>query len=167
MGQDGRRQRGGKKMVQPIPEGYRSLTPYLTVAGAAAAIEFYVRAFGARERMRLPMPGGRVGHAELQIGDSLLMLADEFPDMEVLGPQSIGGTPVRMHLYVADVDAAFAQALAAGAEQVRKVENMFYGDRSGELRDPYGHLWHLASHVEDVAPEEMARRMQEMFSSGG
>ena len=152
--------------VKPIPDGYRSVTPYLMIKGAAQAIDFYKKAFGAKERMRVPGPGGKVMHAEIEIGDSVVMLADEFPEMGALGPQTIGGTPVAIHLYVENVDATFAQALAAGARQEQPLTNQFYGDRSGSLVDPFGHKWHLATHVEDVSPEEIERRLQSMKSGG-
>ena len=150
--------------VKPIPDGYPRLTPYLHVSGANDAIEFYKSVFGAEERMRMPAPEGKVGHAELKIGDALVMLADEFPDMEVRGPKSIGGTPVTLHIYVDDVDATFEAALAAGATSVRQVENQFYGDRTGQIEDPFGHRWSLATHVEDVPPEEMEKRMTEAMA---
>jgi PhnB protein len=143
-----------------VPDGYHSVTPYLIVAGAARAIEFYKQAFGAHERMRLTDPSGNVGHAELTIGDSAVMLADEYPDMGFRGPQAFGGSPVGIHLYVADVDALFAQALAAGATTLQPVQDKFYGDRSGTLRDPFGHLWTLSTHKEDVSLEEMTRRFE-------
>lgn len=152
--------------VNPIPEGYPRLTPYLCVEGAAAAIAFYGEVFGARERMRMPGPGDTIGHAELEIGDSVLMLADEFPEMEFRSPRSVGGTPVTLSLYVEDVDDVFERAVAAGATAVRAVENQFYGDRSGQFDDPFGHRWSVATHVEDVAPEEMARRAAEMGGAG-
>ena len=148
--------------VQPIPEGYQRVTPYLHVDGAAAAIEFYKTVLGAEERMRMPGPDGKIGHAELQFGDSVVMLADEFPDMGALGPKSVGGTPCSLHLYVEDVDSVFAQAVAAGAKELRAVDNQFYGDRSGSFEDPFGHHWNVATHVEDVSPEEMAKRMEAM-----
>ena len=144
--------------VDPIPAGYPRLSPYLAVAGAAEAIEFYVKVFGATERMRLAGPDGRIGHAELEFGDSLLMLADEFPDMDARGPKSVGGTPVTISLYVEDVDQVFERALEAGAKELRAVEDQFYGDRSGQFEDPFGHHWSVATHVEDVPPEEMEQR---------
>jgi PhnB protein len=144
--------------VKPIPDGYPRVTPYLQVDGASAAIDFYTKVFGATERMRMPSPGGKVGHAELEIGDSLIMLADEFPEMGVLGPKTIGGTPVTISLYVEDVDDVFERAIAEGAISVRGVENQFYGDRAGQLEDPFGHRWSVATHVEDVPPDEMAKR---------
>jgi PhnB protein len=145
--------------VAPIPPGYRSITPYLAVDGAAKAIEFYATAFGARERLRMPRPDGRIAHAELEIGDSLVMLADPWPEGHFLPPQG-EAVPVSLHLYVPDVDAVAARAVAAGARLERPVETQFYGDRSGTLRDPFGHRWHLATHVEDVSEEEVARRMK-------
>ena len=151
-------------MTKPIPEGYPRLTPYLIVDGASAAIDFYCSVLGASERMRMPMPNGRIGHAELELGDSLLMLADENPDMNIRGPASIGGTPVSMHVYVEDADAAFARALEAGAKALRPVEDRFYGDRSGQFEDPFGHRWDVSTHVEDVAPEEMAKRAEEAMA---
>src|SRR5687767_6842827 len=147
--------------VKPIPDEYPRVTPYLHVDGAADAIEFYTTVMGATERMRMPAPEGRVGHAELQFGNSVVMLADEFPDMGVRGPKSIGGTPFSLHLYVEDVDAVFAAALAAGAKELRPVQDQFYSDRSGTLEDPWGHHWNLATHVEDIDPEEMATRAAE------
>jgi PhnB protein len=152
--------------VKPIPEGYRTVTPYLIVNDAARAIAYYCEAFGARERMRMAGPDGKVGHAELEIGDSVIMLADEFPEMDARGPQAIGGSPVSILLYVDDVDSQFNRAVAAGGKVLRPVENKFYGDRSGALQDPFGHQWHLATHVEDVSPEEMARRAQAMQQHG-
>ena len=146
--------------VQPIPEGYPSLSPYLCIDGAARAIDFYVDVLGATERMRMAGPDGRIGHAELELGGSIIMLADEHPDMGFLSPTRIGGTAVTLHAYVEDVDAVFEKALAAGAKALRAVENQFYGDRSGQLEDPFGHRWNIATHVEDVDPEEMARRAE-------
>jgi PhnB protein len=150
--------------VKPIPDGYPRVTPYLHVSGADAAIEFYKSVLGAEERMRMPAPEGKIGHAELKIGDAVVMLADEFPDMDARGPKSIGGTPVTLHVYVDDVDAIFEAALAAGATSVRPVENQFYGDRTGQFEDPFGHRWSVATHVEDVPPEEMEKRMTEAMA---
>ena len=147
--------------VKPIPDGYPQVTPYLCVDGAEAAIEFYENVLGARERMRMPAPGGKVGHAELELGESIIMLADEHPDMGVLSPRTVGGTPVTISVYVDDVDAVFDAAVAAGASSVRPVENQFYGDRSGQFEDPFGHRWSVATHVEDVPPDEMEKRMSE------
>ncbi|HEX3394100.1 MAG TPA: VOC family protein [Acidimicrobiales bacterium] len=144
--------------VKAIPEGYPQVIPYLAVDGAGEAIEFYGAVFGATERVRMPMPDGRVGHAELQIGDSVVMLADENPDMGVQGPKSVGGTPVTLSVYVEDVDQVFDKATAAGASVLRPVDDQFYGDRSGQFEDPFGHRWSVATHVEDVSPEEMQRR---------
>jgi PhnB protein len=152
--------------VLPIPEGYPRLSPYLCVDGAARAIQFYVDVLGATERMRMDGPDGRIGHAELSLGDSVIMLADEYPDMGILSPTRLGGTAVTLHAYVEDVDAVFDKALAAGAKSLRAVENQFYGDRSGQFEDPFGHRWNVASHVEDVDAEEMARRA-EQYNSGG
>jgi PhnB protein len=151
--------------VKPIPDGYRSVTPYLALKQAADAIEFYRRAFGAKERMRIAAPGGKVGHAELEIGDSVIMLADEFGEMEFRGPASLGGTSVSLHLYVKDVDASFRKATAAGAKVLREVEDQFYGDRTGSVRDPFGHVWHLATHKEDLSREELERRAKDAFES--
>lgn len=151
-------------MVKPIPEGYHSVTPYLVVDDAKAAIDFYTRAFGAKEKFRLPM-GDRIGHAELIIGDSHIMLADEFPEQGHKSPKSYGGTPVSLMVYVEDVDSTFRQALDAGATEIRPVEDQFWGDRMGTLTDPFGHMWSLATTVEEVSPEEMQRRMAE-FSKG-
>lgn len=148
-------------MVKPIPEGYPRVTPYLIVDGAAAAIEFYKSVLGASERMRMGGPEGKVGHAELEIGDSVIMLADEHPEIDARGPRSVGGTPVSLHVYVEDVDRVFERAIDAGAKALRPVEDKFYGDRSGGFEDPFGHRWDVASHVEDVAPEEMSKRMAE------
>jgi PhnB protein len=144
--------------VKPVPEGYPTLTPYLIIRNAAAAIEFYQVAFGATERMRMSGPGGAIGHAELLIGDGLLMLADEMPAMGHSSPQAIGGTPVSLLLYVGDVDAVVERAVAAGATLSRPIADQFYGDRSGTIIDPFGHVWTIATHVEDVPPDEMQRR---------
>ena len=153
--------------VKPIPEGYRSVTPYLIVDDGAAALEFYAKALGAIERMRMDWGGGRVGHAELEIGDSVVMLASEFPEMNALSPRTIGGTPVSLMVYVEDVDAVFAKAVEEGAEVVRPVADQFYGDRAGRIRDPFGHEWTLSTHVEDVTPEELRRRQEAMVSGSG
>lgn len=147
--------------VQPIPEGYPRVTPYLCIDGAAAAIEFYVSVLGARERMRMAAPGGKIGHAELELGNSLIMLADEYPDMGFRSPKSVGGTPVTLHVYVEDVDAVFAEALAQGATELRPIKDEFYGDRTGQFEDPFGHRWNIATHIEDVPPDEMERRSEE------
>jgi PhnB protein len=144
--------------VKPIPEGYHTATPYLIVTGAAKAIEFYKSAFGADEIMRMPQPDGRIGHAEIKIGDSTIMLADEFPEMGARSPQSLGGSPVSILLYVEDVDTVFAQAVAAGAKVQRPLADQFYGDRTGGVTDPFGHVWYIATHKEDVSEEEMKKR---------
>ena len=146
--------------VKPIPEGCHTVTPYLVLNDAARAIEFYKRAFDATERMRMEAPQGRIGHAELKIGDSIIMLADEMPGMDARSPQSLGGTSAGIFLYVKDVDAAFQKAIDAGARVEKPLDNMFWGDRYGKLTDPFGHSWSLATHKEDVAPAEMQRRMQ-------
>ena len=150
--------------VKPIPEGYHSVTPYLIIDGAAEAIRFYERAFGATEVLRMPM-GDRVAHAEIKIGDSHVMLADEWPDMGHLGPKSRGGPTSSLMVYVEDVDTAFKQALDAGGKQDRPVEDQFWGDRMGTLTDPFGHQWTLATHIREVSPEEMQRKMAEMAES--
>lgn len=153
--------------TQPIPDDYRAVTPYLIVQGAAAAIEFYKKAFGAKEFLRMPSPDGKIMHAEVRIHGAPVMLADEFPKMGALSPQSVGGTPVYLLLYVEDVDAVFQQAVSAGAEVVRPVQDQFYGDRSGTLTDPFGHQWNLATHKEDVPEEELKRRMESMKQGAG
>ena len=147
--------------VSPIPEGYPRVTPYLITDGAAAAIEFYTTVLGATERMRMPAPGGTIGHAELQLGESVIMLSDEYPEMGMRGPKAMGGTPVTISVYVEDVDSVFERAVSAGAKALRPVEDQFYGDRSGQFEDPFGHRWSVATHVEDVDPEEMGRRAAE------
>jgi PhnB protein len=153
-------------MAKAIPDDYQRVTPYLYVDGAGSAIDFYCSAFGARERMRMPASDGRIGHAELEIGDSVIMLADANPEMDVRSPRSVGGTPVALHVYVDDVDRVFGQAVEAGAKQLRPVENQFYGDRSGLFEDPFGHRWNVATHVEDVAPEEMTKRAAAAMAAG-
>ena len=149
--------------VQPIPDDYPRVTPYLCVDGAAAAIDFMVEVFDATERMRIAAPGGLIGHAEVAIGDSIIMVSDEYPEMGVIGPKKIGGTAVTVMVYVEDADATFAKAVAAGATAERPVETHFYGDRGGQFIDPFGHRWNVSTHVEDVAPDELARRSAEMF----
>ena len=144
--------------VKAIPDGYHSVTPYLCTKGAARAIEFYQRAFSAVERMRITQPDGRVGHAELQIGDSIIMLADEFPEMDARSPQSLGGSPVSIHLYVEDADLVFTQAVAAGATIKRPMADQFYGDRLGGIEDPFGHTWWISTHKEDLSAEEIEQR---------
>ena len=145
--------------VQPIPDGYHTVTPYLIVDGAAGAIEYYRKAFGASELLRMPDPQGRIGHAEIRIGDSVIMLADEHHEMGYRGPRTLGGTSVSILLYLADVDAVFERAISAGGKALRPVADQFYGDRMGTLEDPFGHVWTLGTHIEDVSPEEMKRRM--------
>jgi len=146
------------KAVKPIPEGYHTVTPYLTIRGADRAIEFYKRAFGAKELLRMPGPGGKLMHAELQIGNSIIMLSDEFPEMGGKSPQALNGTPVSIFLYVEDVDKVFQQAVATGASVQMPPQDMFWGDRFGKIGDPFGHNWALATHKEDVAPGELAKR---------
>ena len=150
--------------TQPVPVGYHTVTPYLIVSGAAKALDFYKRALGAIEQMRMPGPEGKVMHAEIKIGDSVIMLADEFPEMGARSPQALGGTPVGICLYVPDVDSLFNQAIQAGGKVERPLQNQFYGDRSGTFIDPFGHKWTIATHVEDVTPEEIGRRMAAMQS---
>ena len=151
-------------MVDFVATGYPVVTPYICVNGAADAIEFYKEMFGATERMRMAEPDGKIGHAELQIGDSVVMLSDEFEQLGVSSPTTIGGTPVTLNVYVPDVDAVVAKAVAAGSTLARPIEDQFYGDRSGQIVDPWGHRWSVATHVEDVSPEEMERRAAEMSS---
>jgi PhnB protein len=151
--------------TKPIPDGYRTATPYLIIKGAADAIEFYKRAFGATELLRMADPHGRVGHAEIKIGDSVIMLADEHPAMGYRGPRSLGGSSVSILLYLEDVDGVFERAVKAGAKAQRPVADQFYGDRSGTLEDPFGHVWTVATHVEDVPPEEMQRRAEAAMKS--
>jgi PhnB protein len=153
--------------TKPIPDGYHSATPYLIVKGAAEAIDFYKRAFGASESLRMADPKGGIAHAEIKIGDSVIMLADEHPNMGYRGPRSLGGSAVSIMLYVTDVDGTFDRAVEAGAKAQRPVANQFYGDRSGTLEDPFGHIWTISTHVEDVAPEEMKRRAEAAFKSAG
>ena len=154
-----------RKKVKPIPLGYHAVTPYLSVKGAAGAMAFYKKAFAAKEVMRMPAPGGTIGHAEIQIGDSRIMLADEYPDMNFRGPHSFGGTSVHIHLYVQDVDRVVKKAVANGAKVLRPVTEQFYGDRSGSLEDPYGHVWHVATHKEDVPIKELKKRAAAMAAS--
>ena len=153
------------RKTKSIPQGYHTATPYLTVKNAASAIEFYKRAFGATETMRMEAPDGKIGHAEIRIGDSPIMLSDEFPDMGARGPESIGGSPVMIHLYVENVDAVARQAVAAGAKLMTPVADQFYGDRGGKLADPFGHVWWIATHTEDVAPDELSKRAKAMFDA--
>ena len=148
------------KTVKPIPEGYHAVTPYLTVKDAARAIEFYKKAFGAKEMFRFAQPDGTIGHAELKIGDSPIMLSDEAPEMGVKSPQSLGGTPITIYLYVEDVDAVVKRAVDAGAKLTRPVADQFYGDRNGTVADPFGHIWWVSTHKEDVSAEELKRRAE-------
>lgn len=152
--------------VKPIPDGYHTVTPYLIIKGAAEAIEFYKRVFDATELFRVPGPNGALMHAEIKIGDSIIMLADEFPQMDALGPKSIGGSPVGLMQYLPNVDEVFHRAIAAGAKELRPLQNQFYGDRSGTVEDPFGHKWTISTHVEDVSSEEIERRMAAMKPEG-
>jgi PhnB protein len=152
--------------VKAIPDGYHSVTPYLSIAGAAKAIDFYKRAFGAAKLFRLVTPDGTIGHAEIKIGDSAIMLADPCEQGSFRNPQSLGGSSVGLHIYVDDVDSMFAQAIAAGAKSVRPVQDQFYGDRTGTLEDPFGHVWFLATHKEDLTPEEINKRAEALFQQG-
>ena len=151
-----------KRAVTPIPEGHPAISPYLIVDDAPRALEFYKKAFGAKELMRHAGPDGRIGHAEIKIGDSIVMLADEHLEVNARSPKTVGGTPVILHLYVKDVDAVARQAVAAGAKVVRPVQDQFYGDRSGTLEDPFGHQWHVSTHIEDVSPAELRRRATQL-----
>jgi PhnB protein len=155
-----------QKKVEPIPKEYSGVTPYLSVNDAASAIEFYKKGFGATEIMRLPDPSGKIGHAEVKIGKALIMLADENPDYGNLSPKTLGGSAVRLHMYVENVDAFFEKAVAAGAKILIPVADQFYGDRSGRLEDPFGHVWLVSTHTEDVAPEEMQKRMEAYSQQG-
>jgi PhnB protein len=150
--------------VKPIPDGHRTVAPYLAIKNAAAALEFYEQGFGAVETYKLIVPDGRVGHAEIRLGDSLIMLSDELPELGGKAPEALGGSPVSIHLYVEDVDAFVKRAVAAGARELKPVANQFYGDRSGQLQDPFGHLWWVATHKEDVASDEMQRRVRALFA---
>ena len=146
--------------VNPIPDGYPQVIPYLYVDGAAAAIDFYGKVLGTKERMRMGGPDGKVGHAELELGDSVIMLADEFPDMGARSPKSVGGSPVTISLYLEDVDGVFKKAIAEGATELRPPSDQFYGDRTAQFEDPWGHRWNVGTHVEDVPPDEMEKRAQ-------
>ena len=152
--------------AKPIPDGYPRVTPYLCVDGADAAIAFYTKVLGATEKVRMGAPQGKIGHAELELGDSIVMLADEHPEVGFLGPKTVGGTPVTISVYVEDVDAVYERAVAEGASSERPVEDQFYGDRTGQFQDPFGHRWHVATHVEDVPPEEMQKRAAEAMAAG-
>jgi PhnB protein len=149
--------------VKPIPDGYHSVTPYLIVKDGVRALDFYQEAFGARELFRMPAPGGKIGHAEIQIGDSIVMLADEHPEVMAHSPAKYGGTPVSLLIYVEDVDEAFPRALKAGGKETRPLQDQFYGDRSGTLTDPFGHVWTIATHKEDLSPEEIRKRLEAMM----
>jgi PhnB protein len=151
--------------TKPIPKGYHAVTPYLSVQGAADAIAFYKKVFGAKEVMRMPGPRGTIGHAEVQIGGSRVMLADESPEMNFRSPRTVGGTPVTIHLYVQDVDKVAKKAVASGAKLLRPVAEQFYGDRSGSLEDPFGHVWHIATHVKDIPTKELKKRAAAMAAS--
>ena len=159
--------RRAKKKVSPIPRGYHTVTPHLVCRGAADAMAFYQKAFGAREIMRMSMPGGGIAHAEMQIGDSRIMLGEEMPQMGAAAPPTIGGSPVNIFLYLKDVDTVFAQAKAAGATVDMPPTDMFWGDRYAKLTDPFGHKWAMATHIEDMSPKEMARRSAEAMSAQG
>ncbi len=150
--------------VKPVPEGYQALSPYLVVKGAPQAIAFYAKAFGAKELYRLCEPGGKVGHSEIDVMGSRVMIADEYPDFGALSPVSLGGSPVAIHLYVDDVDKVVARALESGATLLRAVKDEFYGDRTGTISDPFGHKWHISSRIENVSPEEMQKRMAAAFA---
>jgi len=149
--------------VKPIPESFHNITPYLSIKGATQGIEFYKRAFNAAEVFRLPTPSGEIGHAELMIGDSRIMMSDPCEESPIPSPQALGGSSVGLHLYVDDVDATFEQAVKAGATAVKPVEDQFYGDRMGTLKDPFGHIWFLATHKEDLTPEEINKRAEALF----
>lgn len=151
--------------IKPIPEGYHTLSAYLTVRGASDALEFYKKAFGAVELMRLNMPDGKIAHAEFKIGDSILMISDENPECGSTSPEALGGSPVTLHLYVADADATFSDAIQAGAKEKMPLENQFWGDRMGGVVDPFGHHWLVATHVEDVDPSEFQSRMEACFAA--
>jgi PhnB protein len=153
--------------VHPIPKGYHSITPYLVVNDAARAIDFYKRAFGAQEKMRMDSPGGKIAHAELKIGDSIIMLSDEMPGTGARSPRSLGGSAASVFLYVENVDTVFKQAVSAGAKADAEPSDMFWGDRYGKITDPFGHQWSLATHKEDVAPEEMAKRTKDAMAKMG
>ena len=153
--------------TKSVPDGYHSVTPYLIIKGAAKAIEFYKQAFGASELMRMEGPDGRIGHAEIKIGDSPIMLADEYPEIGYRSPAALGGTPVSIMLYVEDVYTLFPRAVAAGAKVLQPVQDQFYGDRSGTVADPFGHVWTLATHKEDLSPEEMRRRGEDAMKQHG
>jgi len=149
--------------VKPVPEGFHTATPYLVVGDAARALDFYTSVFRATELMRMAAPGGKIAHAEIRVGESVIMLEDENPQMGSRSPQTIGGSPVSLYLYVEDVDAVFRRAIAAGASEERPVQDQFYGDRCGTIKDPFGHIWHIATHKEDLSPEEIGKRAAALF----
>lgn len=149
--------------VESIPEGFHTVTPFLFIRDAANAIEFYKKAFGAEELMRLEMPNGKIAYAAVKIGDSPIMLADEFPEMDVRSPQTLGGSPITIHLYVDDVDKFIAQAISVGAKPVKPIQDQFFGDRSGSVIDPYGHTWNIATHKENISNEEIIKRFEVMM----
>jgi PhnB protein len=153
------------KKVSPIPKGYHAVTPYLSLRDAARAIDFYAKAFGGRVMVRMDMPGGKIGHAEMKIGDSMVMMADESQEMDFMSPQTRGGTTVLLHLYVKDVDATVAKAIGAGAKLIRPVKDQFYGDRAGAVEDPFGHRWYVATHKEELTPAQIKKRMAEEMKS--
>ena len=153
--------------VKPVPDGYHTVTPYLACSDAARAIAFYKKAFGAKELLRIPGPGGKIGHAELRIGDSRVMLADEYREMDFLGPLSRGGSAVHLHIYMPNADRVVERAVEAGAKVVQPLEDKFYGDRTGSVQDPFGHVWHIATHVEDVPPRELKKRAEKMMKDRG
>ena len=153
--------------VKPIPEGHQAVSPYLIVDGGARALDFYKKAFGATELFRMEAPGGKIGHAEIKIGDSVVMLADESPEQDFLSPKARGGTSVLLHLYVPNVDNFVAKAIAAGAELVRPVTDQFYGDRAGGIKDPFGHSWYVATHKEELSPAEIKKRAAEYMKKSG
>jgi PhnB protein len=153
--------------VQPVPKGYHTVTPYLVVNDAARALDFYKRAFGAQEVARMDAPGGKIGHAEIKIGDSMIMISDEMPGSGAKSPRALGGSPVSIFLYLNDVDTTFRQAVSAGAKADAQPTDMFWGDRYGKLTDPFGHQWGLATHKEDVSPQEMAKRSKEAMAKMG
>jgi PhnB protein len=162
-----KRKKAVAKKVQPIPAGYTAVTPYLAVRGAAAAIDFYRRAFGAKEKLRMPFPDGKLAHAEIQIGDARVLLSDEFEPMALFGPQTRGGTTVMIHLYVKNVDAIAARAAEAGGKVVRPVADQFYGDRTCLVEDPFGHRWYIATHTVDLTKAELKKRAMAMAAAGG
>ena len=150
--------------VKPIPEGYHSVTPYLTIDGAAKALDFYKKAFNALEKFQMPTPDGKIGHAEIIIGNSTIMMADPCEESPTPSPQELGGSSMALYLYVDDVDTLFAQAIKAGATEIKPLKDEFYGDRIGAIKDPYGHIWYLATHKEDLTPEEIDERAKKLFS---